>query len=492
MDRMHKKSALPATSRLLVAASQVGADLAWERYERQLPLCGFTSNGLNCRKCFEGPCRINPFGDEPRRGVCGADRDQIAMESLFQATLDGVLAVARSEAALGLAPGGDDLSGALPAVAAERLASAGLLPVRRSDLAGILNPYFSHKAYLPETVKALTRLGLIHHGILSATASAMPVPAPVVAHDGATLLVAGQPSAALAQALAEIGAASVRVVSQGGGHGSSELALLAGADALLLAPDAARPGLPEMAERLGIPVVLVRDATSVRQTAEEAIAQARRQAARSPRPPAEPGAAVGSRFPRPDALQRALRRGRISGVIVLAGEPTVKQTFFERTLALVAACVGQRVLVLVGGDLGAAVDGLTVELDKRHPGLLASFAPELAAEGLAPIAAFGSLAQLPRVIALLDGAAPVVAAFPEFFRTATWASAVSLLSLGFTVQLGIRLPFWGSPALVPVLAGEWGKLTGGRLLAGPALAEPAAQAEELLAALKAGGGRQGD
>jgi carbon-monoxide dehydrogenase catalytic subunit len=90
-ERIHKKSALPDASGLLTAAHELGAELLWERYEQQLPLCAFTSNGLNCRKCFQGPCRINPFGDEPSRGVCGADRDQIAMENLFQATLEGVL-----------------------------------------------------------------------------------------------------------------------------------------------------------------------------------------------------------------------------------------------------------------------------------------------------------------------------------------------------------------------------------------------------------------
>src|SRR5512139_2590887 len=102
MERIHKKSALAEVSPLLLAAHDLGAELAWERYERQLPLCAFTSNGLNCRKCFQGPCRINPFGDEPSRGACGADRDQIVMETLFQATRDGALETAQSVALLGL------------------------------------------------------------------------------------------------------------------------------------------------------------------------------------------------------------------------------------------------------------------------------------------------------------------------------------------------------------------------------------------------------
>jgi hypothetical protein len=84
------------------------------------------------------------------------------------------------------------------------------------------------------------------------------------------------------------------------------------------------------------------------------------------------------------------------------------------------------------------------------------------------------------------GNVPAVIAFPEFFRAATWASAVSLLSLGFTVQIGIRLPFWGSPWMAETMKAEWQKIAGGTLLAGPVLPEPSAQAEELAACFKAG------
>ena len=96
MNRIHRKSAITKTSEIILAAHDRGEDLLWGRYERQLPLCAFTDNGLSCRKCFNGPCRINPFGDEPSQGVCGADRNQITMENLFQATFAGVLETARA------------------------------------------------------------------------------------------------------------------------------------------------------------------------------------------------------------------------------------------------------------------------------------------------------------------------------------------------------------------------------------------------------------
>src|SRR5512134_534516 len=154
MDGIHKKSALPETSPLLLAARDLGAELLWGRYEQQLPLCAFTSNGLNCRKCFQGPCRINPFGDEPSRGVCGADRDQIVMETLFQATLEGVLESART---LRRADSGGfeqalpDIAPDIPSRTVERLSAAGLLPVRRGDLFSVQNGFFSHRGYLSQT-----------------------------------------------------------------------------------------------------------------------------------------------------------------------------------------------------------------------------------------------------------------------------------------------------------------------------------------------------
>src|SRR5512136_1481953 len=146
MEKVHKKTALRAAADLILAAHDLGEGLLWERYEQQLPLCAFTSNGLNCRKCFQGPCRINPFGDEPDRGVCGADRDQIVMETLFQATLGGVLETARSLSILE-DPAAElpDISTDLPGKTRERLSAAGLLPVRRSQLGEVQNSYFSHK-----------------------------------------------------------------------------------------------------------------------------------------------------------------------------------------------------------------------------------------------------------------------------------------------------------------------------------------------------------
>lgn len=60
-----------------------GVETAWERLERQQPQCGFGQLGICCNRCAMGPCRIDPFGEGPNRGVCGADADLIVSRNLL-------------------------------------------------------------------------------------------------------------------------------------------------------------------------------------------------------------------------------------------------------------------------------------------------------------------------------------------------------------------------------------------------------------------------
>ena len=61
--------------RLLEKARQDHIETAWDRHEAQQPQCGFCDMGLSCRVCNMGPCRVDPFGEGPQAGVCGADAD---------------------------------------------------------------------------------------------------------------------------------------------------------------------------------------------------------------------------------------------------------------------------------------------------------------------------------------------------------------------------------------------------------------------------------
>ncbi|MCI5183072.1 MAG: hypothetical protein D3921_11280 [Candidatus Electrothrix sp. AW1] len=61
----------------------------WDRYEAQQPQCGFGELGLCCRHCMQGPCRIDPFGEGPDRGICGATADTIVARGLARAIAGG-------------------------------------------------------------------------------------------------------------------------------------------------------------------------------------------------------------------------------------------------------------------------------------------------------------------------------------------------------------------------------------------------------------------
>lgn len=82
----------PAVQEMLRLAEKMGVETAWCRYEAQLPQCGFGELGTCCRNCMQGPCRIDPFGEGPQKGVCGADADTIVARNLARAIAGGAAA----------------------------------------------------------------------------------------------------------------------------------------------------------------------------------------------------------------------------------------------------------------------------------------------------------------------------------------------------------------------------------------------------------------
>ncbi|PIP00245.1 anaerobic carbon-monoxide dehydrogenase catalytic subunit [Pleomorphomonas carboxyditropha] len=72
-----------ATEMLRIADEQ-NIETAWHRHAAQQPQCGFGSSGLCCRICMKGPCRIDPFGNGPRFGICGADADTIVARHMVR------------------------------------------------------------------------------------------------------------------------------------------------------------------------------------------------------------------------------------------------------------------------------------------------------------------------------------------------------------------------------------------------------------------------
>lgn len=64
-------------------------ETVWDRLKAQQPQCGYCEMGLSCTNCVMGPCRIDPFGEGPQKGVCGADADIIVARNLCRAIAAG-------------------------------------------------------------------------------------------------------------------------------------------------------------------------------------------------------------------------------------------------------------------------------------------------------------------------------------------------------------------------------------------------------------------
>lgn len=77
-----KMSTDPAVTVAAQMATEQGVQTVFDRYRDQQPQCGFGSLGLCCRNCWKGPCRIDPFGNGPQKGICGADKHTIAARQI--------------------------------------------------------------------------------------------------------------------------------------------------------------------------------------------------------------------------------------------------------------------------------------------------------------------------------------------------------------------------------------------------------------------------
>ena len=86
------KYADKASQAMVKRASDEEIKTVWDRFEEMQPQCGFGKLGICCKNCSMGPCRIDPFGDGPQEGVCGANADTIAARNLIRMVAGGAAA----------------------------------------------------------------------------------------------------------------------------------------------------------------------------------------------------------------------------------------------------------------------------------------------------------------------------------------------------------------------------------------------------------------
>jgi len=89
---MKKKSIDDSVNYLLESDNIKGLETIWERSDQQKPRCGFGERGVCCQNCYMGPCRINPQGKSPQRGVCGAKAEVIVARNFARMIAAGAAA----------------------------------------------------------------------------------------------------------------------------------------------------------------------------------------------------------------------------------------------------------------------------------------------------------------------------------------------------------------------------------------------------------------
>jgi carbon-monoxide dehydrogenase catalytic subunit len=104
----------PGDLELFRKAEKENLQLGMDRLKKMMPQCGFGELGTCCVICYMGPCRIDPFDNGPKLGVCGANADVIVARNFLRAATGGAsshaghareLALLLLEVAEGKAPG---------------------------------------------------------------------------------------------------------------------------------------------------------------------------------------------------------------------------------------------------------------------------------------------------------------------------------------------------------------------------------------------------
>lgn len=85
-----KERSIDKNSQEMIARmAELGQENAWDRLDKQSPQCGFGKQGICCRICAMGPCRVSK---KAPLGVCGADADTIVARNFLRAVTAGVSA----------------------------------------------------------------------------------------------------------------------------------------------------------------------------------------------------------------------------------------------------------------------------------------------------------------------------------------------------------------------------------------------------------------
>ncbi|MGC8483702.1 MAG: anaerobic carbon-monoxide dehydrogenase catalytic subunit, partial [Thermodesulfobium sp.] len=90
-DEIEELSICKDAQIMIEKAEKDGVVTVWDRFKAQQPQCTFCKQGLSCRNCSMGPCRIVP-GKARSLGVCGANADTIVARNFGRGVAAGAAA----------------------------------------------------------------------------------------------------------------------------------------------------------------------------------------------------------------------------------------------------------------------------------------------------------------------------------------------------------------------------------------------------------------
>ncbi|MBT8360945.1 MAG: hypothetical protein KJO32_08310 [Deltaproteobacteria bacterium] len=279
METTHLKTVDPISQKLLLSASKRGIELSWERFEKVQPQDGFLRLGLSCPfGCMEGPCRIDPFGRGPGKGICGLGKDEMVAGMLLRLCLQGTLEALGSVLSFDAIPD-VQFSAELSKIITPVLSKNGHYDLSANDIfrssAMLYRPSCSFKRLLSQSF----RLSLLTLGFLEKNAEQLlsePVKLSTgygsVADHSVYIGICGNPSTSFLEAIEleckQNSGLPASLVSLGEWlvmnkmyipvactSGEAELLLGSGAIHLLVAGQGTDPGLVDVCRQMGVPVI---------------------------------------------------------------------------------------------------------------------------------------------------------------------------------------------------------------------------------------------
>jgi|GEM_PF-543801 len=464
METIHLKTVDPVSQILLQSAATRGLDLNWERYVKLQPPDGFLRVGLSCPYgCMQGPCRIDPFGRGAELGICGLDRDRMVAALLLRLCLSGVFE------ALNDLP--DSASFRMPfwPDSLENMVSQTIATLGARDLE--IQEVFQSAASLHrpgETAEAMIRralrLSILTLALQNGHRKALPKKKKILCKVGYGLLsgddpligICGKPSSEHLAVLVKEAAASkpaVGLVSLGdwitaeSGYlpfactsGEAELVLSSGRISLVLCGPSVDPCVPEICEKLKVPVVLTNAAPDPQETLRSAIeshnSHAKTDVFADIPPVAESGIVISAK-----ELAAEFKKTKATGLVLIGGTDTPQQSLgwiaTEVTQALggegcQVAGWGDAALWMVKRGLASEENDNPVRLLDPQQGILETMANVSAGE------TFSSLKGI---------------CYTGLNKSQDLAAALGLASLGVRVCVASPLPLWGSKKVRDCLTG---------------------------------------